>query len=82
MSVRNFSRLFQSEIGEPPPHFAERVRAEAARCKLERTSLPVEKIAKDCGFARRLVNSGRLSTATWGDVRLVAPYVPANHTRR
>ena len=50
MSVRNFSRLFQSEIGETPAHFAERVRAEAARCKLEQTSLPVEKIAKDCGF--------------------------------
>lgn len=51
MSVRNFSRLFQSEIGETPAHFAERVRAEAARCKLEQTTLPIEKIAKECGFA-------------------------------
>ena len=51
MSVRNFSRLFQSEVGETPAHFAERVRAEAARCKLEQTTLPVEKIAKECGFA-------------------------------
>ena len=51
MSVRNFSRRFQSEVGETPAHFAERVRAEAARCKLEQTTLPVEKIAKECGFA-------------------------------
>lgn len=51
MSVRNFSRHFQSAVGETPAHFAERVRAEAARCKLEQTTLPVEKIAKECGFA-------------------------------
>jgi transcriptional regulator GlxA family with amidase domain len=51
MSVRNFSRRFQTEVGETPAHFAERVRAEAARCKLEQTTLPVEKIAKECGFA-------------------------------
>jgi transcriptional regulator GlxA family with amidase domain len=51
MSVRNFSRRFQSEVGETPAHFAERVRAEAARCKLEQTSSPVERIAKECGFA-------------------------------
>lgn len=50
MSVRNFSRLFQSEVGETPAHFAERARAEAARCKLEQTALPVETIAKRCGF--------------------------------
>jgi transcriptional regulator GlxA family with amidase domain len=51
MSVRNFSRLFQSEVGETPAHFAESVRAEAARCKLEQTAIPVERIAKECGFA-------------------------------
>jgi transcriptional regulator GlxA family with amidase domain len=51
MSIRNFSRRFQSEVGETPAHFAEQVRAEAARCKLEQTTLPVEKIAKECGFA-------------------------------
>jgi transcriptional regulator GlxA family with amidase domain len=51
MSVRNFSRRFQCEVGEAPAHFAERVRAEAARCKLEQTNSPVEKIAEECGFA-------------------------------
>jgi transcriptional regulator GlxA family with amidase domain len=50
MSLRTFSRLFQNEFGETPGHFAERVRAEAARCKLEQTTLPIERIARDCGF--------------------------------
>jgi transcriptional regulator GlxA family with amidase domain len=50
MSPRNFARLFRSETGEPPAQFAERARADAARCKLEQTVLPVETIAKKCGF--------------------------------
>jgi transcriptional regulator GlxA family with amidase domain len=50
MSARNFSRLFHSEMGEPPAQFVEKVRSEAARCKLEQTVLPVETIAKECGF--------------------------------
>jgi transcriptional regulator GlxA family with amidase domain len=50
MSPRNFSRLFHSETGETPARFAERVRSEAARCKLEQTTLPIEMIAKECGF--------------------------------
>ena len=50
MSPRNFSRLFHSETGETPAQFAERARAEAARCKLEQTILPVETIAEECGF--------------------------------
>jgi transcriptional regulator GlxA family with amidase domain len=50
MSIRNFSRRFESEVGETPARFAERARAEAARCKLEQTAAPVEMIAKQCGF--------------------------------
>ncbi len=50
MSIRNFSRLFQSSAGQTPAQFAERARAEAARCKLEQTALSVETIAKKCGF--------------------------------
>jgi transcriptional regulator GlxA family with amidase domain len=50
MSPRNFSRLFHCETGETPAQFVEKVRAEGARCKLEQTSLPVETIAKQCGF--------------------------------
>jgi transcriptional regulator GlxA family with amidase domain len=50
MSPRNFSRLFRSETGETPAQFAERARADAARCKLEQTVVPVETIAEECGF--------------------------------
>jgi transcriptional regulator GlxA family with amidase domain len=50
MSARNFSRLFHSEMGEPPAQFVEKLRSEAARSKLEQTVLPVETIAKECGF--------------------------------
>jgi transcriptional regulator GlxA family with amidase domain len=50
MSPRNFARLFRSESGVTPAQFAERARADAARCKLEQTVLPVESIAKECGF--------------------------------
>ena len=51
MSPRNFSRLFHSETGLTPAEFAEQARADAARCKLEQTLLPVETIAEECGFA-------------------------------
>jgi transcriptional regulator GlxA family with amidase domain len=50
MSPRNFARLFHSETGDTPAQFAERARADAARFKLEQTILPVETIAKQCGF--------------------------------
>lgn len=50
MSVRNFYRLFQNEVGETPAHFVERARAESARVKLEQTALPIETIARRCGF--------------------------------
>jgi transcriptional regulator GlxA family with amidase domain len=50
MSPRNFSRLFHSETGLTPSQFAEQARADAARCKLEQTVLPIEAIAEECGF--------------------------------
>jgi transcriptional regulator GlxA family with amidase domain len=50
MSPRNFARLFRDETGDTPALFAERARADAARCKLEQTVLPVETIAEECGF--------------------------------
>jgi transcriptional regulator GlxA family with amidase domain len=50
MSPRNFARLFRSETGDTPAQFTERARADAARCKLEQTVVPVEIIAKQCGF--------------------------------
>ena len=50
MSPRNFTRLFRSETGDTPAQFADRARADAARCKLEQTVVPVETIAEECGF--------------------------------
>jgi transcriptional regulator GlxA family with amidase domain len=50
MSPRNFARLFRSETGDTPAQFAERARADAARLKLEQSTLPVETIAEECGF--------------------------------
>lgn len=50
MSARNFSRLFRSETGQTPADFAERVRADAARHKLEQTNSPIDAIATECGF--------------------------------
>jgi transcriptional regulator GlxA family with amidase domain len=50
MSPRNFARLFRSQVGQTPAQFAEWARADAARCKLEQTVLPVETIAGECGF--------------------------------
>jgi transcriptional regulator GlxA family with amidase domain len=51
MSPRNFARLFHSETRGTPAQFAERARADAARCKLEQSSLPIETIAEQCGFS-------------------------------
>jgi hypothetical protein len=50
MSPRNFARLFHSETGDTPAQFAERARADAARCKLEQSDLLVEIIAEEYGF--------------------------------
>jgi transcriptional regulator GlxA family with amidase domain len=50
MSPRNFARLFHSETGDTPAQFVERARADAARCKLEQSILPVATVAEQCGF--------------------------------
>jgi len=47
-----FARLFRGDTGESPARFTERVQAEAARCTLEQADLPIETVAKECGFAR------------------------------
>jgi transcriptional regulator GlxA family with amidase domain len=50
MSVRHFTRIFTSEVGEAPGKFVERVRVEAARRDLETRDDTLEMIAKRCGF--------------------------------
>lgn len=50
MSLRNFSRVFRSEVGQTPAAFVEKLRVEAARRRLEATNEPLEAIANSCGF--------------------------------
>jgi transcriptional regulator GlxA family with amidase domain len=50
MSLRNFSRVFRSEVGQTPAAFVEKLRVEAARRCLEATDESLEAIANSCGF--------------------------------
>jgi transcriptional regulator GlxA family with amidase domain len=51
MSVRNFARVFTHEVGMTPARFVERTRVEAARRRLEESSLGVDAVATQCGFS-------------------------------
>ncbi|TFB83626.1 helix-turn-helix domain-containing protein [Cryobacterium algoricola] len=50
LSVRQFSRVFRSEVGITPAEHVEAVRMEAACHLLETTLMAVEEIARTCGF--------------------------------
>jgi transcriptional regulator GlxA family with amidase domain len=50
MSLRHFTRVFATEVGETPAKFVERVRLEAARNELETTNDTLDVIAARCGF--------------------------------
>lgn len=50
MSGRHFSRVFTAEVGETPARYVERVRVEAARAELESTAMPLDVVARNCGF--------------------------------
>jgi transcriptional regulator GlxA family with amidase domain len=50
MSPRHFARTFDQEVGLSPAKFVELARVERARAQLEQTLLPVEVIARQCGF--------------------------------
>ena len=67
MSVRHFTRVFTSEVGESPGRFVERVRLEQARRDLETTADTLDVIASRCGFGTaetlRRVFHRRLSVA-------------------
>jgi len=67
MSVRHFTRVFTTEVGETPAKFVERVRLEAARADLETTNDTLDVIAVRCGFGTaeslRRVTQRRLGVA-------------------
>jgi transcriptional regulator GlxA family with amidase domain len=50
MSERSFLRHYRLVTGMTPARAVERVRVEAARQALGETSLPLKRIARDCGF--------------------------------
>jgi transcriptional regulator GlxA family with amidase domain len=50
MSVRNFTRVFQSETGVTPADYVEAARLDAARRLLEDTDIPLQRVASRCGF--------------------------------
>jgi transcriptional regulator GlxA family with amidase domain len=50
MSERNFARAFRREVGMTPAAYVEAVRVDRARMLLETSDLPVEALARECGF--------------------------------
>jgi len=50
MSPRNFARHFADELGQTPAAYVAQARVEAARHRLETTTLPIAKVASLCGF--------------------------------
>lgn len=51
LSPRQFARAFRAETGETPAKAVERLRAEAARLRIEAGGEPIEQIAASVGFA-------------------------------
>ncbi|MBT5109603.1 MAG: helix-turn-helix domain-containing protein [Rhodospirillaceae bacterium] len=50
MSERNFTRIFRQELRTTPAKFVEAARVEAARHRIEESTLPLETLARDLGF--------------------------------
>jgi transcriptional regulator GlxA family with amidase domain len=50
MSPRNFARAFRAETGQTPAAYVRQLRTERARSELEAGDLPIEAIARGCGF--------------------------------
>ncbi|MGW4496783.1 GlxA family transcriptional regulator [Streptomyces sp. NPDC004376] len=50
MSVRTFTRRFREEVGVSPGQWLTQQRVELARRLLESTDLPIDHVARDCGF--------------------------------
>ncbi|TLZ57009.1 MAG: helix-turn-helix domain-containing protein [Gammaproteobacteria bacterium] len=50
MSERSFARHFADGVGLAPGHYVRQIRLTAARQKLEQTDLPLQQVARRCGF--------------------------------
>ena len=64
LSPSRFAHLFKQETGVTPRRFAEQRRIERAKQLLELTSLPVNAIARDTGFASPFYFATRFRTLT------------------
>jgi transcriptional regulator GlxA family with amidase domain len=51
LSPRQFGREFVAETGQTPAKAVERLRAEAARLRIETSTEPIERIAREVGFS-------------------------------
>lgn len=51
LSPRQFARAFVAETGQTPAKVVERLRAEAARVRIETSAEPIEQVAREVGFA-------------------------------
>jgi transcriptional regulator GlxA family with amidase domain len=51
MSGRNFARVFKREVGMTPAAYVERARVERAQQALQASGMPVDVVARRCGFA-------------------------------
>lgn len=49
-SLSDFRRIFLDQTGITPARFVDRIRVEAAREMLERTTTPIDAVAASCGF--------------------------------
>jgi transcriptional regulator GlxA family with amidase domain len=50
LTPRSFARRFTAATGHPPIAYVQRLRVEEAKRRLERTEIPVERIAWDVGY--------------------------------
>ena len=50
MTERSFARHFTAELGETPAAFVSAVRLDAARRALIEQDLPIDAVARRCGF--------------------------------
>src|SRR5207302_2017105 len=50
MRERSFARHFVDGVGLAPGHYVRQIRLTAARQRLEQTDLPLQQIARRCGF--------------------------------
>jgi AraC-like DNA-binding protein len=53
LATNSMLRLFTREVGQPPRHYLAGIRVEAAARLLQHTDLPIDTIARRCGFCDR-----------------------------